>query len=552
MTPREKLRILPLGGLGEIGMNCLALEWRDEIVLVDCGIQFPDARFAGADLLAPDFSYLSDRWNKLRGIVVTHGHDDHIGAIPILLQSIDLDVFCTPFPRGLIENKIAEVPTENEIRFHKIKPYKKFRIGSFDFEPIPVQHSIIESLALFISTPVGNIVHTGDFKHDPHEADAGEETFNRFEKVAKEGVRLLLSDSTNAERLGHTISESDIERSFEGILTKETGRIIIALFASNIRRIGRLLRLAHRLGKRVALAGRSMHSYTKLAHQLSSLNIPEDTLIPLESIQTIPDSRLIILCTGSQAEPQSALIRMAAGTHKDVKIRDGDLVILSSRFIPGNERAITSMIDNLYRAGAEVLYESIHQIHVSGHGFQDELLMMLNAVRPECFIPVHGEYRHLAKHAMLAERSGIQKANIKVIENGQIVELSRDRIELGERLALQKTVIVENELMHRSPEIFSQRNSLARTGIVFVTFIRDSRSHRLLTEPCVSSYGLLYRETELDPAYITEEASHAMRKLYRAAGKEDDFLEIARIELRRFYKRRSSHKPVVIPLMLDI
>ncbi|MBI1861409.1 MAG: ribonuclease J, partial [Deltaproteobacteria bacterium] len=339
---------------------------------------------------------------------------------------------------------------------------------------------------------------------------------------------------------------------FQTLLTKQKGRIIIALFASNIRRIERLLKVIHSQGKRVALAGRSMNSYTKLAHALSALNIPEDTLVPLANIHDIPKKNLVILCTGSQAEPQSALLRMATGTHKDVQVDTGDLIMLSSRFIPGNERAITNMIDNLYRAGADVLYESIHQIHVSGHGFQDELMMMLNSVKPECFIPIHGEYRHLAKHALLAERSGVKRSNIRVIENGQIVELSAKVMELGDRLNMQKTVIVENEAMHRSPEIFSQRNSLAKTGIVFCTFLIDHRTHRLLMEPVVSAYGVLYREIETDPNLILDEASHAMRKLYRNASKSDDFLETARIELRRFFKQRASHKPVAIPLMLEI
>ncbi len=533
-------------------MNCMVLEWQDQIVLIDCGIQFPDARYPGVDLLAPDFSYLEDRWDDLRGIVVTHGHDDHIGAIPFILQRTDIDVYCTPFPRGLLENKLQESRAENEIRFHRIKPRKRFKVGPFEFDPIPVQHSIIESLAMAIDTPVGKIVHTGDFKHDPNEFGKDGDTFKIFEELGKQGVRLLLSDSTNAERTGHTLSEVDIEKSFETLLSNQKNRVIIALFASNIRRVERLLHLAHKQGKRVALAGRSMHTYTTLAHGQSSLNIPVDTLVPLTNIQNIPPHKLIILSTGSQAEPQSALIRMAIGTHKDVRIQPGDLVMLSSRFIPGNERAITAMIDNLYRAGADVLYESIHQIHVSGHGFQDELLLMLNSVKPQCFIPVHGEYRHLAKHALLAERSGVKRGNIRVIENGQIVELSKERLELGDRLTLQKTVIVENELMHRSAEIFSQRNNLAKTGIVFATFLIDGRSRRLLMEPCISTYGLLFREDEPDPNDVSISASHAMRKLYRAAGKEDDFVEIARLELRRFFKQRTSQKPIVIPLLFEL
>jgi ribonuclease J len=532
-------------------MNCLVLEWGDEIVLIDCGIQFPDARYAGADLLAPDFTYLHDKWDRIRGVVVTHGHDDHIGAIPILARYTDLDIYCTAFPRGLIELRQSEIDTDYETRFHRIRPGKQFSIGSFTFEPISVHHSIIESLGLAIHTPVGTIVHTGDFKHDPHEAD-GSAPFEDFKRVGESGVRLLFSDSTNAERSGHTVSEASIEESFERIFSNQTGRIFIALFASNIRRIERLLGLAKKLGKKVALAGRSMHAYTRIAFEQKSLSIPQDILIPISAIHTVESNHLIILTTGSQAEARSALLRMSQGTHNDVQIRAGDLVLLSSRFIPGNERAITGMIDNLCRSGADVLYESIHQIHVSGHGFQDELEMMLKAVRPEYFVPVHGEYRHLAKHALIARRTGIDHSKIHVIENGQTLELTSHGLEIGERLQLQKIVLVENELMHRNPEIFSQRASLAKTGILFATFLVDSRSRRLLLEPHVSAHGVLYRESEPDASVIAEEASYMLARLYKKSGREEDFLEMARIELRRFFKHRASHKPVVVPLLLEL
>ncbi len=431
----ERLKILPLGGLGEIGMNCLVLEWAEQMVLIDCGIQFPDASYSGVDLLTPDLSYVRSRLANLLGVVVTHGHDDHIGGIPFLAKDAELDIYCTPFPEGLVRNKLAEATDIHEVRFHAVKARAQFQLGPFTFDPIPVQHSIIESMAFVIQTPVGNIVHTGDFKHDANEVVPGEAIgFEPFEEWARQGVLLLLSDSTNAERSGHTLSELDIAKSFEGIFSSQSGRLFIALFASNIRRIEKLLWIAKGLGKKVALAGRSMHSYLRLAHEQGALKIPEETLVLLENIDAYADDRVIVLLTGSQAEPQSALVRISQGVHKDIQIKSTDRVVLSSRFIPGNERNITAMIDHLYRLGAEVTYESIHQIHVSGHGFQDELLMMLHATKPKFFVPIHGEFRHLAKHAKLAQAAGVAPENVRVVEDGQLLEVDKDSLLLGERL----------------------------------------------------------------------------------------------------------------------
>lgn len=549
--PTEKLRILPLGGLGEIGMNCLVVEYGEDLVLIDCGIQFPGAGYPGVDLLTPDFTYLKSRMKNLRGVVVTHGHDDHIGGIPFLAADTEVDVYCTPFPQGLISNKLAEHPRAREIRFHEIAPRRKFEVGPFVFDPIPVQHSIIESLALAIETPVGTLVHSGDFKHDPNDWGGSVVGFGPFEEWGEKGVLLLLSDSTNAERTGHTLSEVDIGRSFEQIFQNQTGRLLIALFASNIRRIENLFSLAHKAGKKVALGGRSMHSYTKLAHEQSSLNIPPDTLVLLENIHQYPDDRVIVLITGSQAEPQSALVRIAQGTHKDFQIKNGDRVILSSRFIPGNERNITSMIDHLYRLGAEVTYESIHQIHVSGHGFQEELMMMLEATRPKCFIPVHGEFRHLAKHAKLAIEAGVSPEHISIIEDGQSVELDASGLTLGQKHDLQKGIVVEGTFMRGSAALFTQRNNLSRTGVVFLVLMRQASNHKLVGSPSLSFHGLLFRQDE-DEAETKEEAIEYIESIYPDVKRREDLTEVLRIEVRRFLKKRVSHKPLVVPMVLDV
>jgi ribonuclease J len=547
----KKLKIIPLGGLGEIGMNCLVLEWDEKMILIDCGIQFPDLTYPGVELLTPDLSYVRQNADRLCGVVMTHGHDDHIGAIPFLLMDMEVDVYCTPFPRGLIENKLVEYPQLEEVRFHEIQPNKKFKVGPFTIEALPVAHSIIEAMALAIETPVGVVIHSGDFKHDTSLMEGESAGFEAFKKYGDKGVRLLFSDSTNAERTGHTISETDVTEAFEPILSEQTGRLFIALFASNIRRVENLLALAKRMGKKVALAGRSMHSYTRLAHSQSKMDLPTETLQLIENLERFPDNEVILLLTGSQAEPGSALARIAAGTHKEVKIRKGDKVILSSRFIPGNERNITSMIDRLYRAGAEVTYESIHQIHVSGHGFQDELLMMLEATRPQCFIPIHGEYRHLSKHSRLAEKSGVKPENIRVIEDGQIAELDDEGLVLGEKLELRKGVIVEGRFMETDPAVFAQRTNLARTGIVFVSFVRDRKTHQLLEAPSVSSYGILYREG-VRVEDVDLDASEMLEDFFPELERHENWQEAVKIEVRRFFRKRASHKPVVVSTMQDV
>lgn len=547
----KKLKILPLGGLGEIGMNCMVLEYGGELVLVDCGIQFPDASYPGVEILTPDLGYVRQHADRLRGVVMTHGHEDHIGALPFLLMDTDVDVYCTPFPRGLMENKLVEYPQLEDVRFHEIVPRKKFKVGPFTFDAIPVAHSIIEACALAIETPIGVVIHSGDFKHDESLLEGEQTGFEPFKEYGDKGVRLLLSDSTNAERTGHTISEEDVVAAFEPILKAQTSRTFIALFASNIRRIENLLALAKRYRKKVAFAGRSMHTYTRLAHGQGKMKLPDDTLVLLENLERFPDKDVLILCTGSQAEPGAALVRIAHGTHKEIKIRNGDCVILSSRFIPGNERAITSMIDQLYRAGAEVTYEAILPIHVSGHGCQDELLMLLEAVRPQCFVPIHGEYRHLSKHARLAERSGVVRENIAVIEDGQVLEVDESSLVYGPKFDLRKGVIVEGQFMESDPLIFAQRNQLARTGIVFATFVRDRRTHELLEPPIVAAYGLLYREG-IHPEDIPLDASELLENLYPDLIGKEDWKDSVRIELRRFFRKRASHKPVVVPVMQEV
>lgn len=547
----KRLKILPLGGLGEIGINCMVVEWDRSLILIDCGIQFPDATHPGVELFLPDLSYVLQRMDSLEGVVVTHGHDDHIGAIPFLSRHRKIDVYCTPFPRGLLEHKLSEDSEARGVTFHEIKPLEPFKVGPFTIHPIPVQHSIIESLGLGIETPEGILVHSGDFKHDANPVGGEVIGLGPFEQLGKRGVLCLLSDSTNAERSGHTLSEVDVERSFEGIFRRQQGRLIIACFASNIRRIGNLLSLAHRLGKKVALVGRSMHGYTRLAHEQGSLQIPEDTLILAENTQRYPDDKIVILATGSQAEPQSALVRMAHDTHKEVQLKPGDLVILSSRFIPGNEKAISSMINQLYRQGAEVLYESLEPIHTSGHGCQDELKLLHQACRPRFFVPVHGEYRMLAKHGRLAAEWGTARENVYVIENGQSLEFEGGRARLGDRVGLQKAAIVMGAQMEPKATVFAQRFGMAKAGIVFAAVFRDARTKRLIGVPALATHGLLFREGT-EPDAVHEDAEDLIEETCDKQHNHPSLAELLRLELRRFFKRSTCYKPIVIAQVFDV
>lgn len=547
----DEIKILPLGGLGEIGMNCLVVEYSNEMILVDCGVQFPDQNFQGVDILIPDLTYVRERLDNLKAIVVTHGHDDHIGAIPYLARDKKIDVYATPFPTGLLKNKMEEVSGMKGINFHEIQPRKKFKVGHFTFDPIPVSHSIIEALAFAIETPVGTIIHSGDFKHDAKDAALGATGFGPFEEYGKKGVLLLMSDSTNAERCGHTLGETDIAKSFQSIFEKQTGRLLIALFASNIKRIENLLQLAKSLGKKVAFIGRSMHSYTQLAHEQSAMKIPEDTLILIENIGEFPDDKVIVLATGSQAEPQSALLRISQGIHKFFQVKPGDQIIMSSRFIPGNERNITRMIDDLYRQGGEVMYEAVHQIHVSGHGFQDELLMMLKATKPKFFIPIHGAYRHLKKHSNLATSSGVEIGNAVVIEDGFQLALTEDSLRVVESYPLQKSALVEGTFVDANPEVLTHRANLAKTGIVIPVVMRRADNKELITDPVVHTYGLLLRKPETAEEIVSLAEKH-LAAVYEESKRNADLSDVLRLEMRRFFKKRASHKPVVAPLIIDL
>ena len=418
------LKIIPLGGLGEIGMNMMVFEYGDTMFVIDSGLMFPEDYMLGVDFVIPNLDYIRQNRSKVAAIVLTHAHEDHIGALPYLLKEINVPVFGTPFTLGLVRHKLEERELISGIALHEIYPAEKLRLGPFELEFIRVGHSVVDGLGIAIHTPRGLIVHTGDYKIGYGAAGAMTTDLNKFAACGEKGVLALLSDSTNVEKEGYTISDKEIGETLDRIVADHDGRIIVALFASNVSRIQLIVDIAVKRAKKIVFDGRSIEVSAKIAKSLGLLTIPEKMEINIDQVSDYSDDEIIIITTGSQGEPMSALARMASGIHKQIKIKTGDTVILSSKFIPGNEKAIGKIINSLYRKGADVIYEKISDIHVSGHAFREELKLMINLTKPEYFIPVHGEFRHLILHARLAKDVGIAENKILIAENGQVIEFN--------------------------------------------------------------------------------------------------------------------------------
>src|SRR5512137_1081612 len=421
------LKITPLGGLGEIGLNMMLFEYGNDLIIVDCGLMFPEPHMLGIDLVIPDITCLLHRKESIRGIFLTHGHEDHIGALPYILREINPPIYGTALTLGFVSEKLKEFDLDDTVSLVRVKPRERVAAGCFSIEFIRVAHSIVDGCAFAIHTPEGVVIHTGDFKIDHTPVDGELTDLATFARYGEQGVLALLSDSTNVEREGYTLSERLVGEAFHDIFPKCPERIIVAAFSSNIHRVQQVVEAAARSGRKVLLNGRSMIANVRIARELGYLRIPDEILIDLKELPRLPKEEVCMITTGSQGEPMSALTRIAMDDHKQIKLERGDTVILSSRFIPGNEKTISDLINHLYRRGAEVFHEKVSEVHVSGHASQEELKLMLNLVRPRFFIPVHGEYRHLVKHAQLAERVGISRERCILAVNGEVVEFSGER-----------------------------------------------------------------------------------------------------------------------------
>ncbi|MBI3542403.1 MAG: ribonuclease J [Deltaproteobacteria bacterium] len=549
---KSSLKIIPIGGLGEIGLNCMMFEYEDEIIVVDCGVMFSDLQMLGVDFMIPDMSYLKAHKDRIKAYVITHGHEDHIGALPFALKSHPAPIYATNFAGKLIESKLAE--HEIDAEFETIEPGVPIKFKHFTVTAVSVNHSIVEAMALFIDTPLGKIVFTGDFKMDssPYYGDPMDP--KPFQKAGDEGVLLLMSDSTNVERDGHSLSEERIFHKFEEIFSKPTGLTLVAVFASNIGRIGQVFELAGKLGKKVALLGRSMEQNTRIAHESGYLDNLNSVLISVDAIERYPRKDVIVLSTGSQGEYRSALVRISAGEHKNIKLTEGDLVVMSSKFIPGNEKAIGRMINSLFRQGADVMYESVADIHVSGHANAGELRAMIKMTKPKFFIPVHGEYRHLVKHARLARENGVPKENAVIAVNGDILELTPDRLRITGHVE-ENRVFIEGESGSDVAKVtIKDRRKVAETGIVFMVLIRNSVSKRVMAGPDILTRGLLEEGTEGDLFEKAKEVVLAIMDDVAALerSKPVDLQEEIRIGLRRYFYSRLGKKPVVMPIVIDL
>lgn len=534
------LRIVPLGGLGEIGKNMTVFEYGEEILIVDTGIMFPENDMLGIDYIIPDFQYLMDKRDRVKGIVITHGHEDHTGAIHHVLQEINAPIYATPLTRGLLEVKLARGGLLDKVKMHTVKAGDRVQIGPFQVEFCHVCHSIPDCVALGITTPVGLIVHTGDYKLDHTPVDNWPTDYAKLAEFAGRGVLAMLADSTNADKPGWTPSERVIDPAFDKVFREAKGRILVATFASLISRIQQVGEAALRHGRKMAFVGTSMRENAKMAKQLGYLDLPNDLLLPVEEALKMKPETIVLMCTGSQGEPSSIVGRLATGTNRQFDLIPGDTVVLSSHPIPGNEESVFRTINRLFKRGAEVVYDPISPVHVSGHAGQEEMKFMLNLIRPQYLIPVHGEMRHLHQHSKLAQEVGLPKERIAVIENGQAVEFRGNKMHLAERVPGGYVFVDGSGVGDIGPSVMREREALARDGFIFVNLRLDSSSGKLMREPEIITRGFVYlRDSE---QLLAETRRHIEKVVTQSNGNLQEDMEQM---LRTFFYDSTKRRPMI-------
>jgi len=548
------LKIIPLGGLGEIGLNMMVFEYGGTLFVVDAGLMFPEDYMLGVDFVIPDMDYLRQNQSKVAGIVLTHAHEDHIGALPYLLRELKAPVFGTPFTLGLVRQKMEEYELLGLAALHSILPDETLKLGPFNLEFIRVGHSVLDGVGISIQTPLGRIIHTGDFKIGYGSIDGMVTDVNKFAKFGEAGVLALLSDSTNVERDGHPISDKEIRETLMRIITGSSGRVIVALFASNIARIQVILDIAKANDKKIIFDGKSIEASVRIAKELGYLDITGNMVIQIDEIAECDDEDLIIVTTGTQGEPMSALARMSAGTHKQIKIQKGDTVVLSSKFIPGNEKAIAKIINNLYRKGADVIYEKISDIHVSGHAFREELRLMIKLTQPRYFIPIHGEYRHLILHSRLAMEVGIPNENILLAENGQIVEFDKNGGRIAGRILTGRVLIDGKGVGDVGRSVLKERRALSEEGLVAVTMAFDEETGVVVYGPEIVSRGFVF---ETESGYLLEDAQCVVLEIVEevppeVANRVDKIRSKIKTALRQYFFFTIGRRPVILPFIMEV
>lgn len=549
----KTLSVIPLGGVEEIGLNMTVFEYEDDIIIIDAGLMFPEEDMLGVDFVIPDFTYILENRTKVRGIFLTHGHEDHTGALPFLLKEIQVPVYATPLTVGLVREKLSEHKLDH-IELVSVMPREIIDCGAFSVEFIRVTHSIVDGVGFGIKTPVGLVVHTGDFKLDPTPVDGHLMDFHRFSEYGEKGTMLLLSDSTNAEKGGFTFSEKEVRRAFEHIFSQTKGRIIIATFASNIHRIQQVIDVAVMFGRKVILSGKSIISNTQIALDLGYLKIPQDTWLTLDKLKDLKDEEVVIITTGSQGEPMSVLTRIALDEHKTIKIKEGDIVILSAKMIPGNENSIGRIINHLFRRGANVIYEKVSEIHVSGHASKEELKLMLNLVKPKYFMPVHGEFRHKVYHARLGEKTGIPKSNIFILENGEVLEISDTEAKRNGKVTSGRIFVDGKGVGDVEDMVLRDRRRLAHDGIVLVIIALEKLTGNIISGPDIISRGFVFEDASQE---IINDVKELVYQTLRESAQEliaDRSLIQAKIRsvLKKYLRNTMDRKPMIMPIIFEI
>ena len=550
---KRRLKIIPLGGLSEIGKNMMVMEYEDDIIVIDAGLMFPEEEMLGIDLVIPDISYLLEKREKIRGIVITHGHEDHIGALPYLLPQLKVPVYSTKLTQGLISVKLKERRALAGAELKVIPPGGEFTLGKFKIEFFPVCHSIPDAVGLIIHTPVGIVVHSGDFKLDYTPASGNPTDLSRLAQLGAEGVLLLLSDSTYAELPGYTPSERLVGESLARIMAEAPGRVIIATFSSLISRVQQIIDAAAKYQRRVFIAGRSMNDTVRMALELGYLEAPDGILGRLDELRGMPSNKVVLITTGSQGEPTSALVRIANRDHRQVHIQHGDTVVISATPIPGNESVVNRTVDSLFKQGAQVLYSKVAQVHVHGHGSQEELKLLLNLIKPKFFVPIHGEYRHLSLHAKLAQSVGIPAENIFVLEDSDVLELNPQAGKITGKVSAGNVYVDGLSVGDIGSVVLRNRRMLSRDGIVVAIVAVNRQTGKLVGRPDIVSRGFV--DTREAKDMIEESRDLVARVLDHAGDRPAEWSFVSaklRDTLNRFYYERTRRRPMVLPVIVKV
>lgn len=554
MEDKKIVKIIPLGGLGEIGKNITAIEYEDEIIVIDCGVAFPDEEMYGVDLVIPDVTYLLNNKKKVKGFFLTHGHEDHIGALPYVLKQLNVPLYGTRLTLGLVELKLKEHNILNDCELNVVEPGDIIENKYINVEFIRNSHSIAGSCSLALHTPIGVIIHTGDFKIDYTPIDGKMMDFERLSTLGKEGVLLLMADSTNVERPGYTVSERKIGETFDRVFARANGRVIVATFASNIHRMQQIIDASLQYGRKIAFSGRSMEKVSQVAMELGYLNIPEGYSISMDEMNKYPNENITVITTGSQGEPMSALARMSMGTHKTLRVEHGDLVIISASPIPGNEKFISRVINELFKKGADVVYEAFEEVHVSGHARQEELKLIHTLVKAKFFMPVHGEYRHLRHHSKLAQKLGRDESEIAVAETGQIVELSKDGIRINGKVHSGGVMVDGLGVGDVGHIVLRDRKHLAEDGILTVVVTIEKESFSVIAGPDIITRGFVYvKESE---NLINEAREIVRQELDKCLDNRITEWVVIKSNIKnsvsKYLYEKTKRRPIILPIIMEI